>query len=286
MWQAAVFFVWAASPPGACCGPANCNHSAIGGPQTPQVSGSARVGDSDNFHIVSYAAACDAQKTALCCESWRQYLETKWLGDEAGVTWTPRCDVVIHARRETYAAAIGRGGEQSFGSSLIDFQAGRVSKRRIDLLIDSQGKISALGHELTHVVVADAFPGTRPPAWANEGAAVLADSVDKQRLHARDLDQSVRHQAAFHSAELMQMADYPPPHRIAAFYGQSASLTAFLAHVGGSDKFVPFLKQASKHGYDHALRECYAIQGVTDLQHRWTEHRNGRHAPSHVATVE
>jgi hypothetical protein len=285
MWQAAVFVVWSAYPSGACCGPANCNHAAIDGPRTSHVSSSARVSDSQNFHIVSYSVACDARKMAQCCESWRQHLQAKWLSADAGATWTPRCEIVVHPRRETYGAAIGRGGDQTFGSSFIDVQNGRISKRRIDLLIDAQGKISALGHELTHVVLADAFPGTRPPAWANEGAAVLADSAEKQRLHKRDLAQSFHHRTAFHCAELMQTADYPAPHRIAAFYGQSASLTALLADIGGPEKFVPFLKQASSDGYDKALRDCYGIQGLTDLQRRYNEHQNGHPASSHVAAA-
>jgi hypothetical protein len=152
---------------------------------------------------------------------------------------------------------------------MIDSKNGQITTRRIDLLVDSQGTISALGHELTHVVIADVFPEGRPPAWVNEGAAVLADSATKQALHQRDLDNSVRQRTAFHCAELLQMASYPAPQRIPTFYGQSASLIAFLGGIGGSEKLLPFLKDATTGGYDLALRKHYGIQSVAELQQRW-----------------
>lgn len=257
MWQTAVLAVLSAYP-----SPAPENSP------TTSVVGSARSCSSMNFRIESYSPSCDARMMADRCESWRQHLQTKWLGTGTDGNWSPCCVVVIHARRETYRAAIGGGGEQSFGSSWINSRGGRISQRRIDLLIDRQGAVPALGHELTHLVLADAFPGSRPPAWANEGAAVLADSAEKQQLHKRDLDQSFPQRTAFHCADLIHLTDYPSPNRIAAFYGQSASLAAFLAQVGGSEKFVPFLKQASDHGYDHALRQSYGIDGLAELQRR------------------
>jgi hypothetical protein len=181
--------------------------------------------------------------------------------------------VVVHARRETYRAAVGRGSDQTFGSSLIRNERGTVQERRVDLLIDSHGKLSALGHELTHVVIADAFPGGPPPAWANEGVAVLADSASKRQLHERDLEDCLRRRTSFHCAELMQLAGYPPPHRIAAFYGQSASLIAFLSSIGDSGKLIPFIKEAAASGYDPALRKHYGIENVAELQARWLQSR-------------
>ena len=100
------------------------------------VSGSSSLCDSANFHVESYSSHCDARYLADCCESWRRHLQTKWLAVNSDQSWTPRCTVVVHARRDTYRAAIGRGGEQTFGSSLIDVRAGKISSRRLDLLCD------------------------------------------------------------------------------------------------------------------------------------------------------
>jgi hypothetical protein len=268
MWHAVLLATLSASSSGSCCGPANCQHSATTA-STTQANGSSSLFDSANFHVESRSPHCDARHLAVCCESWRKHLQAKWLGSNPDQTWNPRCTIVVHARRETYRAAIGRGGEQTFGSSLIDVQAGKIASRRIDLLCDSRGTISALGHELTHVVIADAFPNGPPPAWANEGAAVLADSTAKQQLHKRDLDQSLQSRAAFHCAELLQLADYPAPHRIPAFYGHSASLIAFLIDTGGAEKLIPFIKDAAHRGYDLALREHFGIHDVAELQRRW-----------------
>jgi len=261
MWPTAIFVLLSASPVAACCGPRNCTHVAVGQPLLSF--------DSTNFHVKSTVAGCDARSVAQCCESWRQYLSTRWLGDEKPSAWDPRCTVIVHARREAYRAAIGRGGEQSFGSSWIDFQSGRITTRRIDLLVDSRGVISALGHELTHLVIADAFPGVQPPIWANEGVALLADPPAKQQLHRRDLDQSLRSQTGYHSAELLQTATYPRPERLGAFYAQSASLTTFLVELGGSEKFVPFVKRSNEVGYDQALADTYGIGDVAELHRRW-----------------
>jgi len=250
MWAFVAAIVWSAFP--------------MAGP-----SESARLYRTENFLVESMSASCDAPAMADSCESWRKRLQAKWLGSETAATWSPPCKVVVHGRRETYRAAVGPGSDQSFGSSWIDSREGRILGRRIDLLIDGQGAVSALGHELTHAVMADAFPGKAPPAWANEGAAVLADSHDKQRLHKRDLDASFRRQTAFHCAELLALNHYPAPHRIPAFYGQSASIIAFLGEVGGSEKLVPFIKDAADQGYDRALKEHYGIQGIADLQRRW-----------------
>jgi hypothetical protein len=122
---------------------------------------------------------------ARTCEAWRDHLRCQWLDTTDEQRWTPRCIVVVHADRASYLAAVGRGGERSFGSTWIDTQEDRVSGRRIDLLTDQQGTITALGHELAHVVVADAFGGKQPPPWANEGIALLSDSTDKQARHGK-----------------------------------------------------------------------------------------------------
>lgn len=261
MLPTAIVILLSVSPSPVCCGPRTCTHVTI---NQPLVSF-----DSANFQVRSNALGCDARSVAQCCESWRQYLSAQWLEDEHASGWNPRCTVIVHARRDAYRVAVGRGGEQSFGSSWIDFQSGRITARRIDLLVDSRGVISALGHEMTHLVVADAFPGVQPPIWANEGLALLADSSEKQRLHQRDLEQSLRLRAGYHSAELFQMANYPQPERLAAFYAQSASVTAFLVKLGGTKEFLPFLKRSSDVGYDQALADFYDIDDVAELHRRW-----------------
>ncbi len=68
----------------------------------------------------------------------------------------------------------------------MQLKSGVIANRRIDLLVDKQGALTSLPHELTHVVLADCFAGRQPPLWLDEGVAMLADTHDKQMLHERD----------------------------------------------------------------------------------------------------
>lgn len=273
MWPTFVLVVLAAdSTTMSTCTDGCCQQAAAQKSGGCYVTGTTGVADSKNFQVQSHARY-DARAVARSCEQWREHLQTKWLGDEERDLWTPRCVVVIHSRREAYQAAIGRGGDWSYGSSWVDTRGERILQRRIDLLVDPHGAISAFAHELTHVVLADAFVGTQLPLWANEGIAILADSAEKQRLHQRDLHQSIEQQTCFHCAELTQLASYPSANRIPAFYGQSASLVALLSQSGGSEKLVPFLKRAEAHGYDKALQDIYGIAGMAELERRWNQDR-------------
>lgn len=273
MWPALILVVLTAdSTATGSCSDRSCHPATAQTSRSCHVTGTTRLAESKNFRVQSHAHY-DARAVARSCEQWRDHLQAKWLGDEPKGSWTPRCVVVIHSRREAYQAAIGRGGDLSYGSSWVDAEGEIISHRRIDLLVDPQRAISAFAHELTHVVLADAFVGTQPPLWANEGIAILADSAEKQRLHQRDLDRSIQQQNCFHCAELTQLAGYPSANRIPAFYGQSASLVALLTQAGGSEKLVPFLKSAAVDGYDKALRDTYGIAGMADLQRRWNQGR-------------
>jgi hypothetical protein len=115
----------------------------------------------------------------------------------------------------------------------------------------------------------DRFPAEALPHWADEGTAVLADTADKQYRHARDLQQALVGRATFDAAELLNAGDYPEAGRLGTFYGQSASLVNYLVQRKGHARFVEFLDHAANHGYDAALNEHYAIEGVSDLDRQW-----------------
>ena len=255
--------------------PAPCQCSESSGPAVEGasgVSGSPRDAQSANFHVQCHCEAYDARELARTCEAWRSHLRGKWLGDAADqTTWSPRCRIVVHSQRGAYAAAVGRGGERSYGSTWIDAKQGRIAGRRVDLLIDPQRGISALGHEITHVVLADAFGGQQPPPWANEGMALLADSVDKQGRHHQDLAGAIRSGTNFTCGELMSLDRYPAPDRIPAFYAQSASLVKFLSQRGQPHEFVAFLKHSATVGIDEALDRAYDIRSADHLQRLWAD---------------
>jgi hypothetical protein len=260
MWPVLLLTVFSANP--AC----QCSSTPHEANTASEVTGTALAAASENFDVQCHPGCCDARQLARSCEQWRDHLRDRWLGQQGGAGWSPRCVVVAHARRQTYAVAVGRGGSQSFGSTWIDTKGNQVAARRVDLLMDGAGQLSALGHELTHVVIADAFPGKQPPPWANEGMALLADSAAKQASHARDVTAARRAQTAFHCAELLVLEGYPRNDRIPAFYGQSAALVRLLAEADEPSQFVGFLRLAEKSGYDHALRATYGIAGASELE--------------------
>jgi len=224
---------------------------------------------SANFLVRSLDRRCSAETVARAAEAQRAHLYCHWQEVNEARDWNPRCEVVVHASRSSYLAAVGRGGESTFGSSWLDLRAGKCLGRRIDLLTDSQSLLSALPHELTHVVVCDMLGGHVPPRWLDEGMALLADSAEKQALHDRDLSNAQSRQLTFRAAELLNVDAYPHPSRVPAFYAQSRSLTAFLAGRGKPSLLLKFAEIAGEQGPDQALRALYGIDGVAELERAW-----------------
>lgn len=223
-----------------------------------------------NFRVCSLASDAESTRIALHCEALRKSIRELWLPGQPALVWKPRCDIIAHASDAGYLRAVGRGAEQTAGSALIEFEANAVAIRRVDLKHAAPEALeSALAHELTHVVLADRFTDKAIPVWADEGMAVLADSRAKQQLHWRDLQQGLRNQSMFGLGELVAGADFPAPHRMGVFYGQSVSLVSYLLAAGEPGQFLEFVDQALDVGYDRALEQVYQIHGVRDLEQRW-----------------
>ena len=135
--------------------------------------------------------------------------------------------------------------------------------------ICAKNSLSALPHELTHVILADLFNGRQPPRWIDEGIAVLADQASKQQLHQRDLKLAFDNQATFSAGELLLSENYPQAKRMGTFYGQSASMVAFLAQREDPAKLILFTRRVLEQGYDVALREIYQIDGISAFERLW-----------------
>jgi hypothetical protein len=234
-----------------------------------QITGDRWQAISSNFAVRNFHASHDARKVAEHCERWRTKLQKYWIAGEQDA-WQTKCEVVVHGNSSTYLSAVGIGGRQTFGSSLVKFGAGRkVDRRLIDFRGDCAHGMAAVPHEMTHVVLADLLDGRQPPRWADEGMAILADPHDKQLLHERDLTHGIASRTAFRVAELVSMDAYPHPSRMAAFYGQSASLTACLAKRDDPAKFVEFVRRSLDDGYDKALRDVYHLDNIAELEQLW-----------------
>ena len=225
--------------------------------------------DSENFTVLSYQTGPSASKVLKLCESLRDELNRVWGGKRPIGLWQPRCEVVVHSSQASYLRIVGPSGGQTKGSSFIQIDAGKVIGRRIDLLFDSQAGLTALPHELSHVVLADRFHGCQVPHWLDEGIAMLADTHHKQLLHARDCHDAIVSRTTFRIHDLLKLEQFTSAEQMPAFYGQSLSLIRMLVVDEAPEKIVDFGIDAIQIGYPAALRKHYAIHDVDELERRW-----------------
>lgn len=236
------------------------------------VFGHLAAAEEPSFVVRSYRGGPAAHGVLEQCQLLREQLQKTWLGTAPCEPWKPCCEIVLHATRTSYMQAVGRGGSQSSGSSLIRTDGDKITKRRIDLLVNQHRQLTALSHELTHVVLADRFGADQAPLWADEGIATLADSAAKKSLHQKDCLEALRNGTSLRIVDLLELEQFRSPHQVPAFYGQSLSLVQFLAEHGEPSEFVSFLELAKERGYDRALREAYGIDGISHLETLWREY--------------
>lgn len=243
----------------------------VGGPSAkPALT---RFSESNNFVVRSYLAQPQADEDARHCESLCCELHKTLLGEEKSRVWQPKCEVVLHASSSSYLRAVGRGGAQTVGSSAIRIKSGKVLHRRIDLLADDRSRaLSALRHELIHVLFAELFPQAVPPRWAEEGLALLNDSDDKQVRHLNDLRDAVETSTTIPLNRLFAAVDYPTGWQRAVFYGQSMSVVEYLTQLDTPDQFLRFVQLSLDAGHEHALRTVYKIDSLDDLERGWREY--------------
>jgi hypothetical protein len=289
--SAAILFIAVTNSLSASAAAAECDCGSVCAcPECPVQRQERRGGwfilETANFQVCCDRSETQAMHLARHAEAWRKLLCSSWRGEPESKPWIPKCQIVLHSSQRSYLSAVGRGGERTVGSSLVKADKGRILSRRIDLLgVGTSFLSAALPHELTHVVLRDSFTATVVPRWADEGMAVLADTVAKQERHEHDLKQAVAQRAIFRSVELLAIDDYPPVGRFGTFYGQSASLTRFLVARKSPEQFVKFLNRAREAGYDAALLECYDLNGVGELDRQWRQYMDSLRPTSFSAHV-
>jgi len=228
------------------------------------------IHDSPNFMVWCPAGEVSPAELGQHCEALRSRLIAKWLGNSNPPVWSPKCLVVLHPSRSSYLQSVGVEAADTAGSSLVVCRASKVVSRRVDLRGDGiDFRTAALPHELAHVVLAELFPGRSLPRWADEGMAILEDSVSKRSLHLRDLQTAWVDGRLFHLRDLLQMREYPVSQDWGVFYGQSASVVEFLVNRSNTRQFVNFLARLAEEDLDAALRETYAITDVEELDRLW-----------------
>ncbi|WP_157605130.1 peptidase MA family metallohydrolase [Schlesneria paludicola] len=239
-------------------------------PLTMRVTGVWKVVESPNFCCRGQLADGDMRRLAECCEAWRSRLRTLWITGVRSDVWAPKCDVYVHPTQVDYNLALNRPGDVSVGSTMMNFDQGRVVFRRIDVRADANDwSNAALPHELTHVVLGERFGGRSIPRWADEGIAMLSESVEKHRVRLTNLQQLISRRQTLSLYELVSLQRIPGPQQRDAFYGQSVGLASWMIHRSTPARFADFVDECQSLGMEKALRQHYQIDGLAGLQRDW-----------------
>ncbi|MBI3409340.1 MAG: hypothetical protein HY040_13430 [Planctomycetes bacterium] len=235
-----------------------------------------QVAETSHFLIFHNQAKEVIEKVARVAESTRVEMSRKWFNTE-GETWTPKCELILHATVADYTRATGVAGTSPGHTRIESDPSGqRVVGRRMDLRCDNPSMVEAvLPHETTHVVLAGQFGRHQVPRWADEGIAVLSEPRDKIDQHRRNLNKVMAERALFGLKELMEMNDYPQSARIQAFYAQAVCLADFLSKERGPFVFTSFVRDGLREGYDTSLRRHYQSD-FNALEQRWQQYLGSR----------
>ena len=178
-----------------------------------------------------------------------------WLGRELPA-WPTPCPIRVKL------TAGEAGGLTSFG-----FNNGRVTDQsmvvegRIDRIL-----ASALPHEVTHTIFAAYFGGPMP-RWADEGASLLSEDERERRRHDQIAVDLLARGGDVALGRLFQIEEYPKD--LMSFYGQGYSISRFLIEMGGRPRFLRFVRDGLKSGWDSATLNHYGLADVHELDRAW-----------------
>ena len=114
-----------------------------------------------------------------------------WLGIAATDAWEPRCELRVHATTQDLHEATQTVGVTR-ALTQIRVQGERVLLRRTYLCQDDPWLLSsALPHELTHILLADAYRGGALPLAIDEGLALQSEPPARRMQSRRLLGRSV-----------------------------------------------------------------------------------------------
>ena len=196
-----------------------------------------------------------AQRVAERAEACRSTIAEAWLGHDIP-NWSRPCPIRVNL---TNGEA---GGVTSFG-----FAQGRVSDQNMTV----EGRLdrilaSALPHEVTHTIFASYFGGPMP-RWADEGASLLSEDDRELRRHDQIAVDLLARRGELPLTRLFVIEEYPKD--LMGFYGQGYSISRFLIEMGGRPRFLQYVRDGLKDGWDTATRVHYQFANVRELDRAW-----------------
>lgn len=211
----------------------------------------------ENF-VVRAPTAKIARQVGLTAERYREKLSIEWLGKKMP-RWSRPCSVRVKVGQ------IGAGGATTFA-----FDRGEVFGWRMNV----QGTLerildSVVPHEVSHTIFATHF--RRPlPRWADEGAATLVEHESEQRRQRLLLKQVMQTGRRIPLQRLLSMKEYPQGmQNVLTLYAQGYSLADYLVQQGGRQRYLAFLEDAHRRGWNDAIQSHYDLRNVDDLEERW-----------------
>lgn len=199
-----------------------------------------------------------AERFGQWAEHYRRTIAIQWLGQEMPA-WGRLCPLHVKVTNN------GSGGATTF-----EFDNGSIRS----ITMEIEGTVdrliaSVLPHEVTHTVFAYHF--RRPvPRWADEGGSVLSEDEQERKRH----DQLVRQVLntpgrAIPLERLFALTQYPRD--VMVLYAQGYSVTNFLVGQSSRAKFLTFVGDGMRRGWDTACQAHYGFRSVRDLEKAWIE---------------
>ena len=211
-----------------------------------------------NF-VVHAPTAEAAEQVGKTAEHFRSELAVAWLGKELPQWYRP-CPIKVKVGQ------IGAGGATTFS-----FDRGEVFGWRMRV----QGSLerildSVVPHEVSHTIFASHF--RRPlPRWADEGAATLIEHASERRRQQMMLKQVWNTKRRIPLRRLLSIKEYPQDMRnVLTLYAEGYSLANFLVQAGGKSRYLKFLDDAHRQGWDRSLQQNYEVDTVEELDKRWS----------------
>jgi len=188
-------------------------------------------------------------------EVCRKKIALQWLGQELP-RWPAPCPIRVQLTR-------GEAG----GVTSFSFSRGRVADQEMTL----EGRLdrilaSALPHEVTHTIFAAYFGGPMP-RWADEGASLLSEDLREKRRHDQIVIDLLARRGNFAIARLFTMEEYPSD--LMGFYGQGYSVSRFLVEIGGRPRFLQFVRDGMRNGWDSAASRHYGLADCREIDRAW-----------------
>ncbi|HMC10181.1 MAG TPA: hypothetical protein VKH44_02780 [Pirellulaceae bacterium] len=204
-----------------------------------------------------------ATQVGRAAEHFRRQLAIEWLGYELP-QWAAPCPIRVKVGQ------LGAGGQTTF--SFFPNGNGSAEVCKWDMQI--QGTLerildSVLPHEVTHTIFACHF--RRPlPRWADEGGATLAEHDSEKREQVLRLKQVIGSRRRIPLKNLFNIKEYPPDMQdVLTLYAEGYSVAELLVQEGGRARYLKFITDAHRDGWDKAVHAHYGYRGVDDLEKRW-----------------